>query len=295
MLALLLLVLAKGAYAQDLEPRRWSLMPTGLNFVGVGAAYSFGDILFDPVLEIEDAEFDMTHVMLGYVHSFALFGKSARLDMNVPFANGTWSGLLRGEPAQVERVGLGDPRFRLSLLLYGGPAQTPAEFAASEQSNTVVGVAVAVTAPLGEYSRDRLINLGANRWVVRPQLGVTHTRGRWTYELTGSVFYYSDNDEFFNNSKLENDALYAVQGHLIYTFRPGLWVSASTAYGTGADPTINGVPKDAETGNWLTALSAGIPIDPTQGLKFTWLRTRTQEDTGVNLDALLIAYSRLFR
>ena len=41
--------------AQDLEPRRWALLPTGFNFIGGGVGYGRGDILFDPVLQIEDA------------------------------------------------------------------------------------------------------------------------------------------------------------------------------------------------------------------------------------------------
>lgn len=63
------------------------------------------------------------------------------------------------------------------MLLYGGSAQSPAEFASfkDQRSNTVVGAAVAVSMPLGKYNEDGLINLGANCWIIRPQLGVTHT------------------------------------------------------------------------------------------------------------------------
>ena len=293
-LALLALVLSAGASAQDLEPRRWSQLPTDVSFLGVGLGYAWGDILFDPVLQIEDAEFELTTAVIAYVRSFSLFGRSARFDVNVPYSSGTWRGLLQGEPASTRRAGYGDPRFRLSMLLYGGPAQTPQEFATTEQSDTVVGMAISVTAPLGEYYEDRLINLGTNRWTLRPQIGVTHTRGNWTYELTGSAFLFSDNNDFFGGNELESEPLYAVQGHLIYTVRPGLWMSASTAYGSGANPTISGVKGDSETRNWLTALSLGVPIDRSQGLKFTWLRTETREDTGANVDALIMSWSRMF-
>jgi hypothetical protein len=33
---------------QELEPRRWSHLPSGINFIGLGTAYTFGDINFDP-------------------------------------------------------------------------------------------------------------------------------------------------------------------------------------------------------------------------------------------------------
>ncbi len=285
---------AEPVVAQDLEPRRWSQLPTGINFVGVGLAYTEGDIFVDPVLEIEDANVDMLIAGVSYVRSFGLFGKSARFDVSLPYADGRWEGLLQGEPASVERQGFKDPRFRISMLLYGGPALDPKAFAETPRSNTVVGIGLSVVAPLGEYFDDKLINLGENRWIIRPQLGVTHTRGKWTYELTGSVFYFTENDRFFQGTKLENDPLWAIQGHLIYTFRPGLWTSLSTAYGDGAEPTIDGVPRDATTENWLTALSFGLPISRTQGLKFTYLRSRTQVPNGADLDTLLIGYSKMF-
>lgn len=293
--ALLLMLLACGtATAQDLEPRRWSQLPTGVNFVGVGIGYSEGDIFLDPVLEIEDADFKLSRVVAAYVRTFGLFGKSARFNLQVPYASGTWEGLVGGEFTQVDRDGFGDPRFRLSVLLYGAPAETPQEFAKSEKSNTVVGAAIAVSAPLGEYFPDKLINLGTNRWVIRPQLGVTHTRGKWMYELTGSVFLFTDNDDFFNDTELKNDPLYALQGHLIYTFRPGLWASLSSAYATGEEPAINGVPKDVVSRNWLTALSMGLPISRRQGIQLTYLRKRTQENTGSDADTLILSYSQMF-
>ena len=153
-------------------------MPIGMNFAGLGIAHTEGDISFDPLLLIEEAKFDKESVGLVYMRSFSLAGKSARVDFTLPYHAGRWEGFLDGEFTHIRRRGFSDPRIRLSMLLYGGPAQTPKEFVSSEHSNTVVGAAVAIKMPLGEYRSNKLINLGANRWVVRPQLGVTHTRGK---------------------------------------------------------------------------------------------------------------------
>ena len=112
--------------------------------------------------------------------------------------------------------------------------------------------------------------------------------------FTGSVFYFTDNDRFLQGSKLENDPLYAIQGHLIYTFRPGLWASVSTAYGDGAKPTVSGVPKDAETENWVNALSVGIPLSRRQGIKLSYLSARTQVPTGADLDTILLTFQTMF-
>jgi len=180
------------------------------------------------------------------------------------------------------------------MLLYGGPAETPSEFSKSEKSNTVVGAAVAIKLPYGHYLEDRLINLGQNRWILRPQLGVTHTRNNWTYELTGSVFLYGDNNDFWSGNKLESDPLYALQAHLVYAFRPGLWALLSTAYGSGWQATINGLPKDNDASNWVTALSAGLPLSRTQGVKVSWFRFRSQTDTGADQDSLIVGWSMMF-
>ncbi|MCJ7538158.1 MAG: hypothetical protein MUO88_00710 [Desulfobacterales bacterium] len=45
--------------AQELEPRRWSHLPTGTNFAGGGYSYTEADIFLDPVLRIENVEMVM--------------------------------------------------------------------------------------------------------------------------------------------------------------------------------------------------------------------------------------------
>jgi hypothetical protein len=291
---ILLLCGLKSALAQDLEPRRWTQMPTGLNFLGIGFGYTDGDIFFDPVLLVEEATFDMHAVLLVYVRSFGLFGKSARVDFTLPYHAGRWQGTVDGEFVHFRRRGFGDARMRFSTLLYGSPAETLQDFVKSEKSRTVAGVAVAVTMPTGEYSKDRLINLAGNRWLIRPQLGVTHTRGKWTSELTGSIFIYTDNNDFWMNTQLETDPLLALQAHLVYTFRPGLWASVSTGYGWGGESTVNGDAKNNPSGNWLTALSLGIPIDRKQGVKIVLLTGRSQKLTGADINSVIFAYSLQF-
>lgn len=294
LLALILAMACLRVDAQDIEPRRWAQMPSGLNFIGIGLNYSEGDIALDPVLNIENAEVQLAGGGVSYIRSFGLAGRSARVDFLLPYASGRWEGLLNGELTSVRRRGLGDPHIRLSMLLYGGPAQSPAEFASTPQSSTAVGVALSVALPYGDYINDRLINLGNNRWVVRPQLGVTHNRGPWSWELTGSVYVYGDNDRFYLGSLLETDPLWALQAHMIYTFRPGLWTSFSTAYGWGGESQVNGVDKNAEVGNWLTSLSLGLPLSRTQGLKVSLLHGVTQRPTGLDVDSLIVGWSMMF-
>jgi hypothetical protein len=277
------------AFGQDLEPRRWTPLPPGLNVVGAGYVRTEGDISFDPVLLIEDAEVGGHTAAISYVRSFAIAGKLARLDLVVPWQNLHWTGLLDGVPAEAKRVGLADPNIRLSMILAGGPPDP------SASSNTVVGAAVAVSVPLGEYFEDKLLNLGQNRVIIRPQIGVLHTRGKWSYELTGSTFLYGDNDDFYDGSTLEQDPLYALQGHVIRTFnKPGYWAALSAGYGWNGRSTVDGVRSDNSKRLFLSALAVGMPIGKSQGVKFAYIRSRTNTNKGSDTDSLAIALSHRF-
>lgn len=277
------------AFGQDLEPRRWTPLPQGLNIVGVGYARTDGDVAFDPVLLLEDVKVGGHIAGISYVRSFAIAGKPTRLDLVVPWQNLKWTGLLDGAPAEAKRVGLADPSIRLSMILAGGSPDPTAS------SNTVFGAAVAISGPLGENFEDKLLNLGQNRVVIRPQIGVLHTRGKWSYELTGSTFLFSDNDEFFGGSTLEQDPLYALQAHLIRTFnKPGYWGALSAGYAWNGESTVNAIRKDDSRRLFLSALAVGMPIGKSQGVKFAYIRSRTNTNKGADTDSLAIAWSHRF-
>jgi hypothetical protein len=297
LLALILLLLCNSAFPQSLEPRRWSHLPSDVNFFGLGGALIDGEILFDPALLVEDATMDLTGLGAVYIRSFNFYGKSARIDFTAPFTNGKWEGLVDGVQTIVKRRGFGDPRVRLSVNLYGAPALKGKEFRAyrlSRPVNTTIGAAVSVKVPLGEYSSDRLINLGQNRWIMRPQLGVLHQRGKWEFELTGSVIFYGKNDEFWKGTVRQQDPLWFLQTHIIRTFKPGLWAGFSTGFGHGGRSRINDSPKsdDSRVGYW--ALTLGVPITPYQGLKFTYFSARTNTSNDVNLNSYQVGWSIMF-
>jgi hypothetical protein len=277
------------ASAQDLEPRRWTVFPAGLNVVGAGYGRTEGDVSFDPVMQIEDATMSGQGLAVSYVRSFAIGDKIARLDILVPWANVRWTGLLDGVPATASRVGLSDPNIRLSMILAGDKPDGLAT------SNTVIGAAVAIKVPFGENLEEKLLNLGQNRFSVRPQVGVLHTHGNWSYELTGSVFLFGDNDDFYGGSKLEQDPLYAVQTHLIYAFdKPGYWAALSAGYGWNGQSTVDGNKVDDSRRLFLSALAVGAPIGKRQGVKLTYLRTRTNTSKGSDVDSLSLGWSYRF-
>lgn len=295
--ALLVLLLTRPASAGDIEPRRWTPLPVGMNVLGVGGIYTDGDIALDPVLEIEDATVEIKTAVASYLHAFDLAGKSARFDVRVPYQDARWEGLLDGQPASAERRGFADPRLRVSINFIGAPAlkgKAYKTYRAAHTVNTVVGAALSARLPLGEYKDDKLLNLGENRFVFRPQLGFVHTRGHWSYELTGSVFLYTDNDDFFDNNKREQDPLYALQTHITYIASRQWWVSVGAAHARGGKSKINGERKDDERRDLLYGISAGLPVGARSSVKVAYVGRRSSEDVGTDSDNLAFGYTLRF-
>jgi len=283
--------------AQDLEPRRWTHLPIGTNVLGATYAYTSGDLGFDPVLQIQDARVEMQTTTLAYTRYFALADRTARIDVVVPYQSGNWDGLVSGVPRSVNRDGLADPALRLSANLFGAPALAGkdfAEFRARHAVQTTLGAALEVRLPLGEYQEDKLINLGQNRFSIGPQLGLLHTRGEWSFELTGSAYFFTDNDQFFNGNELEQDPLFALQTHVVKTFGQDWWLAAGVAYSWAGASTINGVAKDDDKSNLISGTSIGLRIDAAQSVRLGFIHADTLNDLGSDTDSVALGWSFRF-
>jgi len=283
--------------AQDLQPRRWSHLPTGLNFAGVGYAYTEADISDAPALRLEDVQAELDTVAATYIRTFKLFDKSARIDLAQGYQKGRWEGLLDGKPASTSRSGWSDTTVRFAMNIYGAPPLRGKEFAAYRATHdveTIVGIGLTVQLPTGEYMGERLINLGSNRFTFKPQIGVVHNWRNWSMELTAVAWLFTDNDEFFGGNKLEKDPFYTLQGHLIYTFRPGLWAGVSAGLGSGAQSTLNGQEVDDRKQAHAWALSFGYPLSRDWGVKLAYIGIRRRSTTGNDIDSLVFAVSHLW-
>ena len=67
--------------AQEVEIRRWNHLPIDENFVTANFGRTDGDIAVDPVLLLDDVSVEMDTWLLGYIRTFELFDKTARVDM----------------------------------------------------------------------------------------------------------------------------------------------------------------------------------------------------------------------
>jgi hypothetical protein len=186
--------------AQEMEPRSYSAVPMGTNFVVLDYTRSSGGFSFDPSLPIANVQAKISTYSIGYSHSFSVAGHTASVAVSVPYANANVTGDVEGVPEQAYRSGLGDVRFRVAVNLLGDPALTPEEFALRIPT-TIVGVSLTVVSPTGQYVPSRLINVGANRWSFKPELGVSQPIGNWFVEGAAGVWLYTENRDFFGGRR----------------------------------------------------------------------------------------------
>ncbi len=252
-----LFVLAAGvctAHAQDIEPRAYSNAPIGVNFLGVGYAQAQSD------------RYRTASEILGYSRVFEVAGQSARFDAVVPYADLAGTVPFRGQSIGRATDGLTDPLVRLSVNLYGAPALSLQEFADYKQ-DLIIGASLTASIPWGQYDNKQLMNLGANRWFLMPAIGVSQAIGPWKLELAQAVTVYSDNKEFFGNNTRSQDPVYSTQGHVIYAFNSGVWVSADATYLTGGRSAINGQWNDDFQENWRFGATLALPINRNHSVK----------------------------
>lgn len=264
--ALVYLVAASVVRAQDIEPRKWSDTPVGVNFLIFGYAYTQGGIAFDPSLPINNPHLETNSGALGFARSLDLWGFSGKFNASVPYTWLSGSADYLARPVQRTVNGFGNPDFELSVNLYGAPAIGMRDFASYKQ-DWIVGVAFKLSAPSGQYDDTRLVNIATHRWFFKPSLGVSKAIARWTLESTAGVTFYTDNTDFYGGSTRSQAPLYSLQGHIIRGFRHGIWASLDATYFAGGRSTINGTENNDLQQNWRVGATLALPINPRNSIK----------------------------
>lgn len=277
--AILLLCATHDARAQDMEPRAYSAVPTGLNFFVANYLRTTGSVSLDPSLPITGVEASINTWNLAYERTFALFGRAASAAIVVPFFQGELSGQVFGAGTVVSRTGLGDIRIRLAENLIGNPALTPDEFA-RRQPTTTFGTSLVVIAPTGDYNSSHLVNISSHRWGFRPEIGLSQPIGDWFADVAGGAWFFTDNDDFFMGHVRNQAPLLEVQGHAGYNFQPGLWLSVDGSYFSGGETSLNGIPDhDAQTGSRY-GLTLSVPVRDGLSAKLAWSTWLSAHDGG---------------
>lgn len=252
--------------AQELEPRSLSPAPVGMNFVVASLSEARGALSLDPALPVTNPDLKLAGPVFGYARALDLGGLSGKLDVILPVARLTGTASFQGQTVERRVDGFGDPLVRLFVLLHGAPAMTPEAFKTYRQ-NLLIGAGVQLGLPLGRYDSAKLLNLGGNRWLVSPEIGLSKAFGRWSLELRSDVTVFSENDDFFGGRRRDESPIYSDQAHVVYNWPSGAWASIDAMYYAGGQARVDGVRTGTRLQNGRAGGTLTLPVTRRTSIK----------------------------
>ena len=283
------LAASPGLGAQELEPRAYSNTPTGLNFLLAGYGYTEGDLSFDPSVPIEDADLRTNSATVAWARSLGVRGRSAKVDVILPYTWLSGQALFEGEVRQRDVSGFADPRFRYSVNLYGAPALSLRGVLRDTGRTSSSARACRSRFRWASTTTRKLVNIGTNRWAFKPELGISKAWGPWIVDMAAAVALYTDNTDFLGGGTVSQDPMYAVQAHLVRGFRSGIWVAIDGTWYRGGETTVNGVKADSLQENTRFGLTVALPVDRRNSVKI-YGSTGVSSRTGDDYDGLGVAW-----
>ena len=286
------LLFSASAGANDVQPRLFTNIPVGTNFLSFNYTRSEGNVTVDPSVAL-DVTAELHTYSAAYGRAFGLWGKSATFIAAVPYADLTLSGIVENQFVMASDNKLADPRFVFAVNLIGAPAMSKEEFAGYRQE-TIVGFNVAVTAPLGDYQQERQVNFGSNRWSISPELGISYRQGRFTLEAAGSLIVFTDNDEYLVNNTLEQEPIALVRANVLYHFnRPGTWIGIGGLYQRGGETSVNGVDRQDLQKRSRAGAAISFPIGGAHNFQLKYSSGVTTR-IGADFDNYSLTYTYMF-
>jgi hypothetical protein len=292
--AALCLLTAAGS-AQELSPRAYWPAPKGTKVMVLGYSRSTGDIVTDPSLPIAGVDSRVNAGLLGYVQTLSLWGRTANLLVELPYSWGTTLGTVEGEPGRRDVSGIADLGIALSLNLLGAPSMTAEEFQQLRASpRPILGASLKILAPVGDYEIDRLINVGANRWAVKAELGyMIPIIPKLLLEFELGAWFFGDNDEFLGVTRKQRPII-ATEFHLVRRFKPGFWAALDLNFYRGGRSMFDDVRAGDLQRNSRLGGTVVFPFGGRHAIKAAY-STGVVTKSGGDFETFILSYQMLLK
>jgi hypothetical protein len=273
-----------------LTPRAYWPLPSGTNVMVLAYQHSSGDIVTDASLPITGVDSSIDFLQVAYQRSFGLFGRSANMQLSLPYSDGRTEGLVENEFLTRETSGFADTRLRLSINLKGAPEMDAAGLGALlKEPRTIVGASLLIQAPTGEYEPDKVINLGTNRWSAKPAIGfIWPIKPTWLFEFEIGAWLFGDNDDFLGQTRAQ-DPLLSTEFHLIKQIRPGFWASLDANFYVGGRTRIDNEERGDFQRNSRAGITVVFPIKGRHALRNSY-STGVVTESGGDFEIFTMSY-----
>ena len=248
--------ICQQASAQEIEARAYSNAPIGINFVSGGIA------------QAKSGSYTLTTEATSLTRIINVFGQSGRISLLLPYAQLSGAGSLGPQNINASAEGLSDPIVKISANLYGAPALSLEEFNNYKQ-DLIIGTSLAASIPWGKYNSEQMLNVGANRSLIQPAIGVSQAIGSWRLELAGMATIYTNNTSFLGSNTLSQNPVYSSEAHGIYYFENTAYISADATYFMGGQKYVNGTAISGSQENWRFGSTFSYPINKRNSIRLT--------------------------
>jgi hypothetical protein len=267
-LAAAFLRLPGQARAQFTDPHNYDNTPVGTNQVELAYTYARSNVSIDTGLVIAGAKLSVNAGTIDYSRYFGVANHLMWVNGAVPIAD--LSGSVTGTNISGSITGAADSSYQVAALLRGGPALSVAEFD-SYKPETIVGVSFSVAAPSGQYNGNKILNLGSDRWLLRPEIALSYPFGpgkEWQLDTYANCEFYTDNVSYRGTKVLSAQPLPGFEGHISYSFSDKLWASLDTRYSLRGDTSINGANQNDSQQNFIVGSEVNLALNSQHSLVF---------------------------
>lgn len=280
------------SFSQELEPRSYSVVPKKTSGVLLGYSFSSGAIVTDATSPLTDFSIVAHSFTAGGVRTMGIFGRLARIQMLIPYVLMSGDLKYKGKDTSGVRSGFADARIKFGVNIFGSPALSPKEFQRFKEE-TVLGTSIVISVPTGQYDNSKIVNLGANRWGFKPEIGFSYGYDKFYFEMYSGIWFFTPNSEYLKTNTLKQDPIFNFQAHTLYMFPSKIWLGIDLNYFSGGQSSINGIYNNDMLHNSRFGGVIGYPISKNHSLKFQ-AHTGLTTSSGSNYTILTLAYQYIW-
>ena len=276
--------------AQFAEAHHYDNAPVGVNQLELAYAYAHSNASIDTSLVVAGAKFNLNQGTITYTRYFGFVHRVAWIEASVPLAG--LSGSVSGTDIHGSATGAGDSSYAVSALLKGGPALSVAQFA-DYKATTTVGVNLSITAPMGQYNPNRLLNLGTDRWSFKPELALSQPFGheqKWQCDVYAHAYFFTDNTSYHGTEILRQQPLPGLEGHISYFVGDSVWASIDTLYSFRGSTVVNGIDQNDAQKNFALGGEVNVSLNPRNSLVFQFAKALVHQN-GPSITGFAVKYN----
>jgi hypothetical protein len=259
---------ASPALAIGDGPRTYMLVPDGTQIIALNVILQDGNSTQDPTAVFEGSSVSVDVVAPEAVQTFSIGGQQAAAFVVVPLGEVRGAidlGLPGGQLQQLtgDSSVLGDIQVGAIFGVIGSPSLERRDYATSKPM-TAIGVLAKLSLPTGEYSQDKIFNIGTNRWSMQlgtnisiPIAGATRVAPDYTtIDLLPTITFFGENENPFGADRRTQKPLYRLEAHVIRNLSPKVWVSIDGVGTVGGETRTDGLADN----NARSSLELGASI-----------------------------------